>query len=494
MKKAKTLAAARLPTLIGVPVNRRARTFLQRQISRFNGSIARTAHLTCGLCKLLLATTNPGENRMFRNLASALSVFSMLLLGATTLHAQVLIVEDFSGSGAALNGVTADTFDAGIISAGGANTWSAGDAFLDDGTVVDGNDNTSSSAYLNLGSYINDRRGSASGDFDLTMTISETTGNWISLGFVPSNAPRIDDDFVNESGIGTIIYRDANNELDMFAGPSTNGGIDGPNDLVGARTLTVSLDLTPAGGYDGETNFGTVTWSDSILGFQGSSTYTSELNFGTIFISEAKDSSGSISDLSLTQFTPAAVGWGVNGGGSFNVAGNWLDNVVPTSTAVFDWALTGANAPAAVTLDAPVSLNEVVFENIASYSLDGPSTLTLTGGADARCSRRDALHHGPDSWRRGIDEDRQWNRGALERRQQLHRQHDDHWGCAGDNRSGGHESCCRRNRYWRRGSARVCWRWLRQWRQRHGKRRHSGRRYADYRPLAYHGSDHAGLR
>ena len=317
---------------------------------------------------------------MTRFVAHVISVCAVLVLGTASLRAQVIIMEDFAGSGAPLDGTVADLFDGGITAAGGANAWRAGDAFFDDGAVVMGN-STSSSAYLNLGSYINDRRGSASGDFELTMTISETTGNWISLGFVPSNAPRLDDDFVNESGLGTIIYRNPNNELDMFAGPSNTGVVDGPNDLVGARTVTVRLDLTPAGGYDGETNFGTVTWSDSDLGFLGSSIYTSSRNFGTVFISEAGDSGGSISDLSLTQFVPAAVGWGVDGGGSFNVAGNWLDNVVPTSTATFGWALTGANAPAAVTLDSPVSLNEVVFENISSYSLDGPSTLTLTGGA-----------------------------------------------------------------------------------------------------------------
>ncbi len=317
---------------------------------------------------------------MTRFVAYVTFACSALLWGAASLPAQIIITEGFGGSGAALDGKPADLFNPGIELSGGSSTWRAGDAFFDDGAVVAGNP-ISSSAYLNLGSYINDRRGSASGDFALTMSISETTGSWISLGFVRSNSPRLDDDFVNESGVGTIIYRDPNNELDMFAGPSNSGAIDGPNDLVGARTLTVRLDLTPASGYDGETNFGTVTWSDSELGILGSSTYTSQQIYGTVFISEANDSGGSIGGLSLTQFVPAAVGWGVDGSGSFNVAGNWLDNVVPTSTATFGWALTGTNAPAAVTLDTPVSLNEVVFENINSYSLDGPSTLTLTDSA-----------------------------------------------------------------------------------------------------------------
>jgi hypothetical protein len=69
----------------------------------------------------------------------------------------------------------------------------------------------------------------------------------------------------------------------MFAGPDTAGGIAGPepSDNVD-RTLTVSLDVNPAGGWDGTTNFGTVTWFDSVLGVIGSSTYTSDENFRAI--------------------------------------------------------------------------------------------------------------------------------------------------------------------------------------------------------------------
>jgi autotransporter-associated beta strand protein len=73
--------------------------------------------------------------------------------------------------------------------------------------------------------------------------------------------------------------------------------------------------------------------------------------------------------------------WNINGGGSFNVAGNWSDNLVPTDIAVFANALTAANAPATVTLDSPVSLNGVTFQNSNQYILSGPSGLTLTGAA-----------------------------------------------------------------------------------------------------------------
>ncbi len=73
--------------------------------------------------------------------------------------------------------------------------------------------------------------------------------------------------------------------------------------------------------------------------------------------------------------------WNVDGGGSFNVNGNWTDNVVPTSVALFGDVLTAPNAPASVTLDSAVSLTNLNFQSANSYSIDGPSTLTLTGDA-----------------------------------------------------------------------------------------------------------------
>lgn len=73
--------------------------------------------------------------------------------------------------------------------------------------------------------------------------------------------------------------------------------------------------------------------------------------------------------------------WNVDGGGSFNVAGNWSDVIVPTDVAIFSTALTPANAPATVTLDSPVSLNGVTFQSSNQYILAGPNALTLTGSA-----------------------------------------------------------------------------------------------------------------
>ncbi|MFZ9938525.1 MAG: hypothetical protein ACO3JG_15915, partial [Luteolibacter sp.] len=219
-----------------------------------------------------------------------------------------LIQEDFGGAGVALNGTSADAFDAGITSAGGSSVWVADSGFRDNGSVSV----TRRSAHLNLGSYINDAKGTANGKFELTMTISATTGSWISLGFSTLNAPATSNDFTQaaQSGLGTIIYRDTG-ELDMFIGPQTGGSTDGPDGNSGPRTLTVTLDLTPAGGYDGVTSFGTVTWTDSALGAVnnlGTGFALPNQPIGAILISAATGPpQGSVSALRLTQY---------NGGGT----------------------------------------------------------------------------------------------------------------------------------------------------------------------------------
>ena len=80
--------------------------------------------------------------------------------------------------------------------------------------------------------------------------------------------------------------------------------MDGPDGLTGSRTLTITLDLTGAAGYNGTTNFGTVTWADSLLGTLGTFTYPSARDFGSLFISGANAFTGGISNLSFTQILP----------------------------------------------------------------------------------------------------------------------------------------------------------------------------------------------
>jgi autotransporter-associated beta strand protein len=83
--------------------------------------------------------------------------------------------------------------------------------------------------------------------------------------------------------------------------------------------------------------------------------------------------------VAYTPLTAATQRWIVNGGGSFNTAANWSENAVPTQNPIFGSVLQTENAPATVTLDSPVSLNSVSFQNSNQYILAGPGTLTLTG-------------------------------------------------------------------------------------------------------------------
>lgn len=231
-------------------------------------------------------------------------------LSFTASHAQIIIQETFGGSGSALNGTTAEIFDAAIVTAGGSATWNANGNFLDNGTVNNGSD---AGASLSLGSYVNDAKGTAGGKFELTYTVSQTTGAWISLGFSATAAPTAHFTSTEGAGLATIIYRGMNTafgnlgELDMYAGPRTTGAVDGPDGNIGARTLTATIDFTPAGGYDGTTDFGTVTWSDSVLGDLGSAALPNS-SFSSILISTST-TSGTISDLTLTQVPePSAFG------------------------------------------------------------------------------------------------------------------------------------------------------------------------------------------
>jgi hypothetical protein len=229
-------------------------------------------------------------------------------LTSVSANAGVIVSEDFGGNGSGgLNGTAADTFSPGITAAGGSAMWVANSGFLDNGLV---SNISRRAAYLNMGSYINNAKGTAKGLFTLTMTISETSGtSWLSLGFGQENTPSTDKDFTNASslnpqptlttnGLGTIIYRvqtsSTGGELDMYGGPGSANAIDGPDFNTGPRTLTVTLDLTPAGG-----TYGKVTWSDSVLGVINSYTYTAARTFNSILITGS--ATGTISNLTLSQ-------------------------------------------------------------------------------------------------------------------------------------------------------------------------------------------------
>jgi hypothetical protein len=279
----------------------------------------------------------------------------------TTSSAVPVLLEQFNGSDSSLNGTSAEVFDAAITTAGGSATWAAGAGFLENGGVGAA---TNSQAFLNLGTYINGTKGTPAGKFELTMTISENDPSWISLGFAGSSTPGTAGNFTTTgTGVATILYRgqtgtvaspNVNGEIDMFGGLANANGVDeGAIPYTGFRTLTVALDLT---GHNGTSNFGSVTWSDSVLGVLGSHNFTANRNFNSILITQAT-TFGTIDGLALYQTgTPGATfaSW-ISG---FSVAGltaaeddfdqdglaNSVENLLGTSPEVFSPGLTNVSS------------------------------------------------------------------------------------------------------------------------------------------------------
>ena len=212
----------------------------------------------------------------------------------------VIISESFGGlSSANLTGTSTDTFAAGITFAGGSATWMASTDYKADGSVT----TRRQSASLNLGSYINDAKGTATGKFILQATMAKPTRGssidyWASLGFALENEPSTGMAFNNLNGTGvttgyaTMLYRTTDlGDIDQYAGPGSTLPVALDDDgVLGTRTLTITLDFTPAGGYDGETNFGTAYFgADTGLAGAyeeyGSHTYTSPAPIGSILLS-----------------------------------------------------------------------------------------------------------------------------------------------------------------------------------------------------------------
>lgn len=242
----------------------------------------------------------PPKKSFIAILAAALTS-AQLSSAATT-----IVAENFGGTGADLNGTTAETFATGITTAGGSSTWVADAVFNDDGSLVGGNNQ---SGHLNMGTYINDSKGTATGKFTLSVTINSVPLNrWAGFGFFVANAPATNDTFTNAGAFGsaTIIYRETG-ELDGFAGPGTTTPVDGPDGQTGAQLLTIVLDLTT---HDNITDFGTVSFyqGDATGTLMGNHSYASDISFGSVGLSTAGTNvSTSYSGFELTQVPEPSV-------------------------------------------------------------------------------------------------------------------------------------------------------------------------------------------
>lgn len=73
--------------------------------------------------------------------------------------------------------------------------------------------------------------------------------------------------------------------------------------------------------------------------------------------------------------------WNVNANGNWTTASNWGGSVVPNGASVRATLGSAINAPRTVTVDAPITLRSLTFNNAASYTVAGTSTLTINGDA-----------------------------------------------------------------------------------------------------------------
>ena len=196
--------------------------------------------------------------------------------------ATILVEETFSGDGTDdLPGNVVDTYyDAALTASGGSSTWGGALNVETDGLAYG---NNAKVTYLNLGSYIDDAKGTANGVFELTATISDhpTQGggassyNFLSFANTAAPAPATTTHTIGSIGTthdgATVAYSFENSLGDLQTKAST----------IGPHTVTIALDLT-ATYYNGSTQFGQITLSDSVEGTLGSSILTTDQSFAAI--------------------------------------------------------------------------------------------------------------------------------------------------------------------------------------------------------------------
>ena len=231
---------------------------------------------------------------------------TLLVLTATglclTSHGTIIVGETFGGSGGNLGGTTADTFDSAIGTAGGSATWIASSFFKDNGDVQ-AFGNFTRSAWLNLGSYVNDAKGTANGLFIFTVAISQPAkAGYVSGGFRSTSAD-INSGYTSNGLATAVHHNDDTSSANYFMGPGTASS-DNPGNLTGTVTFTTVLDLR---GWDGTTNFGSVTFSNSFNSNTYTSSYSADRSFQYVGLSTQIDGSSDaavesqISTFQLTQ-------------------------------------------------------------------------------------------------------------------------------------------------------------------------------------------------
>lgn len=229
---------------------------------------------------------------------SIITILFSLFASSLVLSGQTLIVSKYLGSQAdEEKAQQMQVFSSEIEQAGGSPDWIAGVNFHSDGTVVDAGE--SGAAFLKLGSYINDAKGSSGGLFVLSATIRPSGKDWLSMGFFEN--PNINSNFTQGMGLATIIMR-TSGKVDMWAGPGLKRSLKG-TEVEGLEQLfTVVLDLTT---YNGASDFGSVTWylGNVATGEKlGSRSFSSDHSFDAIGFTVPAGSWGEVDGIRLVQF------------------------------------------------------------------------------------------------------------------------------------------------------------------------------------------------
>jgi len=77
--------------------------------------------------------------------------------------------------------------------------------------------------------------------------------------------------------------------------------------------------------------------------------------------------------------------WELLGGGSYNQSANWTNDRVPGGVNAITNFVGSITGPSTVTVDAPVTVGTMNFDNTYSYTIAGPASITLqTSGGDAQ--------------------------------------------------------------------------------------------------------------
>jgi hypothetical protein len=232
----------------------------------------------------------------------------MVGLSPVVLQAQLtnLINHNFTGSSNTnLSGTAVGGFDSAKIT-GVTGNWAGTSWFKADGSSAAGN-GTFRSGYIDLGGYIDSAKGTSEGLFRLSSTF-DVTDNWLSIGFSLTSTPPANGHYAEPAtaGFASLRYVSGAASQSHVLGGTSEANHD---TFSGPTTFSIELDYRL---WDGETNFGTITWYESenlLRTVDLDATTGAELPRSILISRSAAGGVGTYSELSLQQIPePATAG------------------------------------------------------------------------------------------------------------------------------------------------------------------------------------------